>query len=156
LSKDSDLVVGRLDTLAKEYRELEIRLNEALQLADDKDKALEKQRIMYANLEVEFGEAKKLQISYDEIKRAYDELLEVERLRTSRSDFHKATTTILKRPWIAAVNALHFYKQLNRASIYAIEHNDPWKKIFFDITQEDGQIIAAKLEGEEEGKEKEK
>jgi hypothetical protein len=110
-------------------RDLEIRLNEALTLADIKIDAIEE-----------------LQIKYDDLMRQYQELLEVERLRTSKSDF-KSAAVLPKHAWVAAIDALNFYSVLNKASRWAIEHNDPWKKILFDI-KEDGQLKAAKLEGD--------
>ena len=108
-------------------RDLEIRLNEALTLADIKIDAIEE-----------------LQIKYDELMRQHQELLEVERLRTSKSDF-KSAAVLPRHAWIAAIDALNFYSVLNKASRWAIEHNDPWHKILFDI-KEDGQLKAAELE----------
>jgi hypothetical protein len=159
----------------EEEDQLKAKLKEALQLAADRGKALEKERIRAANLEVELGVLKnnhtstnssssttttnkkidakeESEIKYNELNHAYQELLEVERLRTSKMDFHTAASlpkSKVKRPWIAAVNALHFYKVLHKASIHAIEHNDPWKKLLFDVDT-DGQISTAKLEQEEE------
>ena len=91
-------------------------------------------------------ELNELQTKYDELKRAYDELREVERLRTSKSDF-KSAAVLPKHAWIAAIDALIFYSVLYKASRWAIEQNDPWRKILFDI-KEDGQLKAAKLEGD--------
>ena len=107
--------------------DLEIRLNEALTLADNKIDAIEE-----------------LQIKYDDLMRQYQELLEVERLRTSKSDF-KSAAVLPKHAWVAAIDALNLYSVLNKASRWAIEHNDPWHKILFDI-KEDGQLKAAELE----------
>lgn len=151
IEQSAEIALTTVEVLHKDKKDLEIRLNEALKLLD-------KERIKSANLEVELGEAKKakntvdamedLQIAYNEIKRAYDELLEVERLRTASRDFQSASlskTTIPKRLWISAIDAINFYSELNKASIYAIEHNDPWRKILFDITNT-GQLKAARLD----------
>lgn len=91
---------------------------------------------------------KEAEIKYNELNHAYQELLEVERLRTSKMDFHSAAT-LPKTIWIAAINALNLYRVLSKASIHAIEHNDPWKKLLFDV-KADGQISTAKLEGEDQ------
>jgi hypothetical protein len=151
IEQSAEIALSTVQTLSNDKKDLEIRLNEALKLLD-------KERIKSANLEVELGEAKKakntldamedLKISYDEIKQAYDELLEVERLRTASRDFQSANlskTTIPPRPWISAVDAINFYTELNKASIYAIEHNDPWRKILFDMTNM-GRLKAARLD----------
>lgn len=156
----SQSVKEEIAMFEKEREELQIRLTDALKLADDKDRALERERLKFADLEVELGNMKanappsksvkdvdaneELQIKYDELKAAYNELLEVERLRTSKSDFQSAAT-LPKQVWLSAIDALNFYSVLNKASRWAIEHNDPWKKILFDI-KEDGQLKAANLE----------
>ena len=149
--KIPDSVKEEIAMFEKEREELQIRLQEALKLLDQ-------ERIRYANLEVELGEAQtrpgkqnkdvdaneELQIKYDELKQAYNELLEVERLRTSKSDFQSAAK-LPHRAWIVAIDAINFFRELNKASRYAIENNDPWKKIIFEI-KADGQLKQARLE----------
>ena len=125
--KIPDSVREEIAMFEKEREDLQIRLDEALTLVDDKIDAIQE-----------------LQIKYEDLMRQYQELLEVERLRTSKSDF-KSAAVLPRHAWIAAIDALNFYSVLNKASRWAIEHNDPWHKILFDI-KEDGQLKAAELE----------
>lgn len=143
---------------ASEKEELETRLSEALKLADDKDRALERERIKFANLEVELGNKanppsnkvdanEELQIKYDELKQAYDELLEVERLRTSHSDF-KSAAALPKQAWIAAINVFGLSRALTKISMNLDSDSSAARlKVLFDVTSE-GQIKNPRLEGD--------
>ncbi len=54
-----------------------------------------------------------------------------------------------KQIWVAAINALNLYRGLRDATDYIIDHNDPWRKVIFDISS-DGQLTNAHLQKQEE------
>lgn len=146
-----------LDVSVAAIDDLEIRLKEALTLADDKDKRIYQLEMQAGELEVQLTDLKKnpppnnidktedLQIENDNMKQTITELQEALRANVKASGFTQASH-LPKQVWIAAINAINFYRELNKASRHAIEHNDPWKKIVFDVAT-DGQLKAAKLEG---------
>jgi hypothetical protein len=47
--------------------------------------------------------------------------------------------------WIPAIDALNLFMSINEARRWAIDHNDPWRKLLFDI-DEYGRVKSAKLE----------
>lgn len=144
----------------REIQEYEVKLNEALTLADDKDKRIYELEMKQGELEMEMEDLKKkpvrkesdiekieeLQIENDNLKLRLREVEEIERTRIKESGFSTASR-IPKHPWIAAIDALPFYITLRRARDYAINNNDPWRKILFDAG-EDGKLSNARLEGE--------
>jgi hypothetical protein len=119
----------RIDILQKDNTDKEIRLMEALTLLDSKDKELDK-----------------LQSDYDLKCEELHELKAIEIKRTQQQDFVPASKVQSPpKVWVAAVNAINLFKGLNDASKYAIENNDPWKKVVFDVSAE-GQLKNARLE----------
>ena len=155
--KSAEIALANNQALIKDKEDLKIRLNEAFVLIEDKDRELDRIRLAMGELELQIRDLKKnppknidekeeLQIKYDELKIAYEELKAVESLRVQKQDF-KPASNIQSPPkvWVAAINALNLYRGLNEASKYAIEHNDPWKKVLFDIT-DNGQLKNARLE----------
>jgi DNA repair exonuclease SbcCD ATPase subunit len=155
----TEIALSVADEYAKKAKEQEIRLREALQIADDKDKRIYQLEMEAGELEMQIADLKKqpapkdvdkaeeLQIENDNLKQTLEELKEAVRANVKASGFTQASH-LPKQVWIAAINALNFYRQLNKASRHAIEHNDPWRRIVFDIA-EDGQLKAAKLEGDD-------
>jgi regulator of replication initiation timing len=153
----TEIALSLADEYAKKAKEQEIRLREALQIADDKDKRIYQLEMEAGELEMQIADLKKtppakdidkaeeLQIENDNLKQTLEELKEALRANVKASGFTQASH-IPKQVWVAAINALNFYRTLNKASRHAIEHNDPWHRIIFDIA-EDGQLKAAKLEG---------
>jgi hypothetical protein len=158
----TEIALSLADEYAKKAKEQEIRLREALQIADDKDKRIYQLEMEAGELEMQIADLKKkpvttkdvdraeeLQIENDNLKVLVEELKEALRANVKASGFTQASH-IPKQVWVAAINALNFYRTLNKASRHAIEHNDPWRRIIFDIA-EDGQLKAAKLEGVHDG-----
>jgi hypothetical protein len=154
----TEIALSLADEYAKKAKEQEIRLREALQIADDKDKRIYQLEMEAGELEMQIADLKKkpvttkdvdraeeLQIENDSLKVLVEELKEALRVNVKASGFTQASH-LPKQVWVAAINALNFYRTLNKASRHAIEHNDPWRRIIFDIAQ-DGQLKAAKLEG---------
>lgn len=47
--------------------------------------------------------------------------------------------------WIPAIDALNLFMSINEARRWAIDHNDPWRKLLFEI-DEYGRVKTAKLE----------
>lgn len=143
-----------IDSLKEELKEKEIRLDEAFALIDDKEQELDRERLLIGELELRIEDLKKkpseqlaqLQTEYDLKCEEIKELRSIEGQRTKERDFVPASK-VLSPPkvWVAAVNALNLYRGLNDASRFAIEHNDPWKKVIFDVS-DDGQLKNARLE----------
>lgn len=156
LETSTEIALTLADQYAADAKERDIRLNEALRLADDKDKRIEELLLQMGELELQITDLKKqppkdvdktedLQIEIDNMKQTIQELQEALRAKVKASGFTQASQ-LPKQVWLAAINAINFYRELNKASRFAIEHNDPWKRIVFDVA-EDGQLKAAKLEG---------
>lgn len=159
--RSAEIALNTIDILKKELQEKDTRINEAFALIKDRQKRIQELQMQMGEIEIELGNLKKnppaaaknvdekeeLQIKYDELKVAYEELKQVETLRTKQQDF-KPASIVASAPkvWVAAINAINFYRELNKASKYAIEHNEPWKKLLFDVAS-DGQLKVARLEG---------
>lgn len=47
--------------------------------------------------------------------------------------------------WIPAIDALNLFVKINEARRWAIDHNDPWRKLLFQI-DEYGRVKSAVLE----------
>ena len=47
--------------------------------------------------------------------------------------------------WIPAIDALNLFMAINQARRHAIDNNDPWRRLIFQIG-EDGRVKTAKLE----------
>lgn len=47
--------------------------------------------------------------------------------------------------WIPCIDALNLFVKINEARRWAIDHNDPWRKLLFEI-DEYGRVKSAKLE----------
>lgn len=155
----TEIALTLADQYAADAKERDLRLNEALKLADDKNKRIEQLLLENGELELkiidlqtaadqakEVDRKEELQIEVDNMKLTIHELQEALRAKVKTSGFTQASQ-LPKQVWLAAINAINFYRELNKASRFAIEHNDPWKKIVFDVA-EDGQLKAAKLEGQ--------
>lgn len=152
----TEIALSLSEEFAGKANDLETRLKEALALADDKDKRIYQLEMQAGELEVQLAEVKKnpstanidktedMQIENDNMKQTIIELQEALRANVKASGFTQASH-LPKQVWIAAINAINFYRELNKASRFAIEHNDPWKKIVFEVAT-DGQLKAAKLE----------
>jgi len=133
-----------IDILTKELEETKIRLDEAFALIEDKEREIERERLLIGELELKIEDLKKkpleqlakTQAELDMAKEEIRELRAIEGKRTGEQDFVSASK-VHSPPqiWIAAINALNLYRGLNEASKYAIEHNDPWKKVIFDIAE---------------------
>lgn len=157
LETSTEIALTLADQYAADAKERDLRLNEALRLADDKDKRIEELLLQMGELELQITDLKKqpppkdvdrtedLQIQVDNMQQTITELQEALRAKVKTSGFTQASH-LPKQVWLAAINAINFYRELNKASRHAIEHNDPWKRIVFDVA-EDGQLKAAKLEG---------
>lgn len=155
----TEIALTLADAYGKDAKDLALRLQEALTLADDKDKRIEQLLLQQGELELQITDLKQkpqqlpkdvdktedLQIQIDNMQQTITELQEALRAKVQTSGFTQASH-LPKQVWLAAINAINFYRELNKASRFAIEHNDPWKKIIFDVA-EDGQLKAAKVEG---------
>lgn len=47
--------------------------------------------------------------------------------------------------WIPAIDAINLFMAINQARRWAIDHNDPWRKLIFEI-DEYGRVKTANLE----------
>lgn len=146
-------------------KDLEIRLNEALKLADDKDIRIYQLEMQSGELEVQIADLKKkledkkpsavnqkqvdtieeLTIERDNLKLALHEMKEIERIRLKESGFTTASK-IPKHPWIQASDALAFYIALHKAANFLNANNDSYRKILFTV-EDDGRLGLAYLEG---------
>lgn len=157
LETSAEIAMTLADQYAADVKERDIRLKEALELADQKDKRIYELEMAFGELEIQIAELTKLrkpeakdvdkteelQIENDNMKQTIIELQEALRAKVKTSGFTQASQ-LPKQVWLAAINAINFYRELNKASRFAIEHNDPWKRIVFDVA-EDGQLKVAKL-----------
>lgn len=155
--RSAEIALSIIGTLKKELEDKDIRLNEAFALIDDKEKELERERLLIGELELKIEELRKkpseqlakLQAEYDLLKEENKELRAIEGKRSKEQDFIPASKVVSPlNVWVAAINALNLYRGLNEGSKYAIEHNDPWKKVIFDVAA-DGQLKNARLEEED-------
>lgn len=131
----------------------DVQLEEASRLIADKDKEIERQRLQIGELELKIEDLKKkpsdqlakLQVEYDAKCQENRELREV--LHAKNQNFAPASSIESpKSVWVAAVNAINLFKGLHEGSRWAIEHNDPWKKVVFTVGN-DGQLTDARPEG---------
>lgn len=152
--RSAEIALSTIDTMKKELEDKDIRLDEVFAILEDKDKEIERQRLTIGELEIRIEDLQKkpseqlakLQAEYDLKCEEVKELREIEGQRTKDNDFHKASTIPTpKYVWIAAINALNLYRGLRDGSKWALEHNEPWKKVVFDIAS-DGQLNNARLE----------
>ena len=100
--------------------------------------------------EGEQEELRDFETLYFQLLQERNELREAERKRVQESSF-KPAKTLPPQCWVSAVNAMNFFIPLKRAREHAIDHHDPWRKIYFDVS-ENGELKAARLEGTAEGK----
>jgi hypothetical protein len=153
--RSAEIALTTIDSMKEELKEKDIRLDEAFALIDDKDKEIERQRIAMGEMELRIKELQdkpskdlaELQIRYDLKCQEYNELKAIESQRTAQHDFKPASQVQSpKVVWVAAVNAYHVYKGLHEGSMWATSHNEPWKKVLFEVAV-DGQLKDARLEG---------
>lgn len=153
--RSAEIVLNTIDILQKELTDKDIRLNEAFSLIEDKEGEIERQRLTIGELEIRIEDLKKkpteqlakLQAEYDLKCEEIKELKAVEAIHTRNQDFNPASKVALpKQIWVAAVNAYHVYKGLHEATMWATSHNEPWKKVIFDVA-DDGQLKDSRLEG---------
>lgn len=153
--RSAEIALNTIDTLKKEIEDKDIRLNETFFLIEDKDKEIERQRLAIGEMEIRIEDLKKkpteqlakLQADYDMKCEEVKELKAVEAIHTRNQDFNPASKIASpKQIWVAAVNAYHVYKGLHDGSMWATSHNEPWKKVIFDVA-DDGQLKDSRLEG---------
>lgn len=156
----SELLKTEITLLKKDLEDKTITLDEMFNLIEDKDKEIEKQRLLLGELELKIEDLKKkpseqlakLQAEYDLKCEEVKELRAIEGQRTKEHDFAPASkVSSPSHVWVAACNSFGFYKELKDATMKATNTNDPldrWRKVLFDVAN-DGQLSNARLEEKE-------
>lgn len=83
-----------------------------------------------------------LEVAHSEIRQLKEALRKEIQFKTAK-DFpsHAQKLDI----WVPAIDALNLFVKINEARRWAIDHNDPWRKLIFQI-DEYGKVKSADLE----------
>lgn len=73
------------------------------------------------------------------------ELQDIERKRIEFQSAKELPRSQVLEIWVPAIDALNLFMGINQARRWAIDHNDPWRRLLFDIA-DDGRIKSCKLE----------
>jgi hypothetical protein len=75
------------------------------------------------------------------------ELQDIERKRIVFAKAGQLPPTKYQQIWIPSIDALNLFVGINQARKWAIEHNDPWRKLIFEV-EDDGRVRTAKLDNQ--------
>lgn len=84
----------------------------------------------------------------EKLEAAHNTIKELQDIERKKIEFQSAGTlppTRYEEIWIPAIDALNLFMGINQARRWAIDHNDPWRRLVFEVA-DDGRIRNAKLE----------
>jgi hypothetical protein len=86
----------------------------------------------------------------EKLEAAQETIRELQDIERKRIVFEKAgqlSPTKYQQIWIPSIDALNLFVGINQARKWAIEHNDPWRKLIFEV-EDDGRVRTAKLDNQ--------